>query len=124
MIITAILMIALVGMTIWLSWPTTDCGTNAACFEKKANACEEASMTVIDDRGSARITENGCVLRKRMISIQNATPRMAEYLEGSEMTCSYEAGLLPASITTSITSGTDICEGDLADRLIELRPYS
>ncbi len=103
---------------------TTDCGTDKACFTRQALSCKNARLLVIDDRGAADLVTKGCVVTKTITVLDNAVPELEEEIVGQSMRCPYENGHFPLGLLESITSGTDICDGELVDKLRVLASFS
>ena len=119
-----ILLIGIIVTAIILFTRTQDCGNDPDCFAKHANSCRSVTMTILDDRGSAMLFEKNCVIIKTIISLNNSTLAAENFLIGQSMNCPHAEGLVPPEVISSITSGTGICYGPLADRLLALNEAS
>lgn len=97
------------------------CGTDNACFFAKAAQCRPARLLIEEARGSAVLVEKECVITKTIISLNTAVPAMENFLVGRSMQCPHAQGLVPPDVFSSITSGTSICYGPLADALYSLK---
>ncbi len=101
--------------------PNVTC-SDAGCFIEAANDCEDMNLTLIGDVGTfAYSSSEYCVFTKTLVSLgANESQAMKGFLEGRNMTCTYERGEFNPAWVTSLIGGMEYCHGDLKDRLGEL----
>lgn len=98
-----------------------DC-TTKECFISSANDCNEISITLTEDAGVFTYSSSTeCVFTKTLVSLDpSETQEMKSLLEGKSLTCEYEKGEFDQRWITSFIFGTEECEGELKDILVEL----
>ena len=99
----------------------------AACTTKErfissANDCNDISLTLTEDAGVIKYSSSkDCVFSKTLVSFNaDETQEMKSLLQGKSLTCRYEKGKFDPRWVTSLIYGTEYCEGELRDILIEL----
>ena len=98
-----------------------DC-TTKECFTASANDCKDSTLTFTEDAGVIRYSSSkDCVFTKTLVSLNvNESQEMKNLLQGKSLTCNYEKGIFDQRWVTSLIFGTESCEGELRDILVEL----
>lgn len=98
-----------------------DC-TTKDCFISAANECNDITLTLSEDAGVFEYSSSiDCVFSKTLVqSHESETQEMKNLLEGKSFTCTYEKGAFDERWVTSLIFGTEYCEGELKDILVEL----
>ncbi|MBI2564573.1 hypothetical protein HYV79_01110 [Candidatus Woesearchaeota archaeon] len=98
-----------------------DC-TTKECFVSSANDCKDIDLTLTEDAGVLKYSSSkDCIFTKTLISLNaNDTQEMKSLLNGKSLTCRYEKGKFDQRWATSLIFGTEFCEGELKDILVEL----
>ena len=100
--------------------------TTKECFISSANDCNEINLTLTEDAGVLKYSSSkDCVFKKTLVSLNaNETQEMKSLLEGKSLTCRYEKGKFDQRWVTSLIFGTEYCEGELRDILVELLVFA
>ena len=101
--------------------PVAAC-TTKECFISSANACNDIDLTLTEDAGVIKYSSSkDCVFTKTLVSLNaDETQEMKSLLQGKSLTCRYEKGKFDQRWVTSLIYGTEYCEGELRDTLVEL----
>lgn len=101
--------------------PNATC-SDAACFITAANNCEDMNVTLTGNVATFTYTSSQpCVFTKTLVSVDaNETQQMKDFLNGKNMTCTYERGKFNPGLVTSLVDGMENCTGDLKDALSQL----
>ena len=95
--------------------------TTKDCFISSANDCKDIDLVLTEDAGVFRYSTKGCVFTKTLVSLSpGESAEMKDLLQGKSLTCKYEKGKFDQRWVTSLIFGTEYCEGELKDILIEL----
>lgn len=95
--------------------------TTKDCFISAANECNDITMTLTEKAGVIKYSSRDCTFTKTMISLDaKETQEMKNLLEGKSLTCRYERGKFDNSWANSLLLGTEGCEGQLKDILVDL----
>lgn len=102
--------------------PAVAACTTKECFISAANACDDSDLTLTEDAGVIRYSSSkDCVFTKTLVSLNaGETQEMKGLLQGKSLTCRYEKGKFDQRWVTSLIFGTEYCEGELRDTLVEL----
>lgn len=100
---------------------TASC-TTKDCFISAANDCNDLTMTLTEKAGVIQYSSSkDCTFTKTMISLDaKETQEMKTLLEGKSLTCRYERGKFDRKWVNSLLLGTENCEGQLKDILVDL----
>lgn len=100
--------------------PNTAC-TTKECFISAANECNDLAMTLTEKAGVIQYSSRDCTFTKTMISLDaKETQEMKNLLEGKSLTCKYGRGTFNKDWVNSLLLGTENCEGQLKDILVDL----
>lgn len=104
---------------------TADC-TTKECFISAANDCNDMILTLSEDAGVFEYSSSiNCVFSKTLVQAhESETQEMKNLLEGKSFTCTYEKGAFDERWVTSLIFGTEYCEGELKDILVELIAFA
>ncbi len=102
----------------------TEC-TTKECFVSAANECHDISVTLTEDAGVFTYSSStDCVFTKTLVSLDaSETQEMKNLLEGKSLTCTYEIGSFDERWVSSLIFGSEYCEGELKDILVELLAF-
>lgn len=102
--------------------PAVAACTTKECFISSANDCKDVDLTLTEDAGVIKYSSSkDCVFTKTLVSLNaNETQEMKSLLQGKSLTCRYEKGKFDLRWATSLIFGTEYCEGELRDTLVEL----
>lgn len=102
--------------------PTVAACTTKECFISSANDCKDIDLTLTEEAGVIKYASSkDCVFTKTLVSLNaDETQEMKGLLQGKSLTCRYEKGKFDQRWVTSLIYGTEYCEGELRDILVEL----
>ncbi len=102
--------------------PTAVACTTKECFISSANDCKDISLTLTEDAGVLKYSSSkDCLFTKTLVSLNvDETQEMKNLLEGKSLTCRYEKGKFDQRWASSLIFGTEYCEGELRNILVEL----
>lgn len=102
--------------------PSATICTTKECFISSANDCNDIDLTLTEDAGVLKYSSSkDCLFTKTLVSLNpNETQEMKNLLEGKSLTCKYEKGTFDQRWANSLIFGSEYCEGELKDILVEL----
>ncbi|HLD05293.1 MAG TPA: hypothetical protein VJG90_06255 [Candidatus Nanoarchaeia archaeon] len=100
--------------------------TTKECFISAANDCKDLQMTLTENAGVFKYASStDCIFTKTLVTLSvSETQEMKSLLEGKSLTCKYEKGKFDSRWATSLMFGTEYCEGELRDIIVELLVFS
>jgi hypothetical protein len=119
-----IILILIIALPVYFFWPkSADCGQDKVCFIDKANNCGKAAVRETIGTGTIiTYATNNCVLTKSVETFAGDEPEdVVTFFKGKSMSCEYEKGSFDSILVDGISTGIDLCEGDLKDAILELR---
>ncbi len=100
--------------------------TEKECFVQQANDCKKIEITLTEEAGAFKYAaSNECKFTKTLVSLnENETTEMKNLLEGKSFTCNYDKGKFDQRWAYTLIFGTEECNGELKDTLIDLLVFA